>query len=363
MKKLILTLCLALSLIACGDKSVAPKEGEKPVVKIGAIFPLSGDSAESGEYARDAVIMALEDAQKKNLKYNYKLLIEDDQFRSSLTAAIANKFIHQDKINAMLTYYAPAGFIFKPLAKQNKFVHLSNTWEEKVGDGEYSFTQFAAMPEMIDIGIKYLVKHNIKKVAVISEMRATSEEFASNFVRKMNEAGIQTKMDTFERGNLDFRLLIRKFLNDGYDYFMVNSIKPEFDIIVKQLHEAGITNEQIMGSCGEMTPAKELYNGIVFPGTTIGTQDFNNRYKERFGRFPNYAAVISYDLATLMIKAYEQNAVENNLPETEKILEYIRNLKSYDCNAIKCTMMRQGHINNPANLRKCIDSKYVLVEE
>jgi len=362
MKKWLLSLCCALALTACKEEN-KPQEQTKPVIKIGAIFPLSGDSAESGGYARDALIMAMEDVKAQNLKYDYKVLIEDDQFKSSLTASIASKFIYQDKINAMLTYYAPAGFIFKPLAQQNKFVHLSNTWEEKVGDGEYSFTQFASMPEMIDVGVKYLVKHNIKKVAVISEMRATSEEFASNFVKAMEKEGIEAKMDTFDRGNRDFRLLIHKFLNSGYTYFLVNSIKPEFDIIVKQLHEAGVGNDDIMGTCGEMTPAKELYNGIVFPGTTIGTQDFNNRYKARFGRFPNYASVITYDLAKLMVKAYEENAVEGGIPATEEILNYIRNLKSYDCNAIKCTMMQNGHINNPANLRKCINAEYVLVEE
>ena len=364
MKKLILSLLMATALVACGEKSDKTTEQDtRPVVKIGAIFPLSGDSAESGESARDAVIMALEDAKKQDLKYNYKILIEDDQFRSNLTAAIANKFIHQDKINAMLTYYAPAGFIFKPLAQQNKFVHLSNTWEEKVGDGEYSFTQFASMPEMTEVGVKYLAEIGIKKVAVISEMRATSEEFASNFIKAMQNVSIEAKMDTFERGNLDFRLLIRKFLNDGYEYFLVNSIKPEFDIIVRQLREAGVSTDNIMGTCGEMTPPKELYNGIVFPGTTIGSEEFNQRYKERFGRSPHYAAVISYDLATLLIKAYEENAVDAKIPETDDVLNYIRNLESYDCQSIKCTMMKNGHINNPANLRKCVDAKYVLMQE
>ncbi|MBE6448588.1 MAG: ABC transporter substrate-binding protein [Alphaproteobacteria bacterium] len=363
MKKFLLSIMIATALSACGEKAETPKENEKPVVKIGAIFPLSGDSAESGEYARDALIMAMEDVKKQNLKYDYKALIEDDQFKSNLTAAIANKFIFQDKINAMLTYYAPAGFIFKPLAKQNKLIHLSNTWEEKVGDGEYSFTQFAAMSEMIDVGVNYLVRNNIKKVAIISEMRATSEEFASNFIKAMKKENIEAKMETFTRGNVDFRLLIRKFINEGYEYFLINSIKPEFDIIVKQLHEVGVTNDQIMGTCGEMTPAKELYNGIVFPGTTIGTKDFNMRYKQRFNRYPNYASVITYDLVLLLIKAYEENAQEGSIPETEKVLKYIKNIQSYDCNAIKCTMMRNGHINNPANLRKCINAEYIEMEE
>ena len=70
MKKVLFSLMMAVVLTACGEKTETPKENTKPVVKIGAIFPLSGDSAESGEYARDALIMAMEDAKNQNLKYD-----------------------------------------------------------------------------------------------------------------------------------------------------------------------------------------------------------------------------------------------------------------------------------------------------
>ena len=85
MKKWLLSLLMATALTACGesDSNKTAQANNKPVVKIGAIFPLSGDSAESGEYARDALIMAMEDAKAQDLKYEYKVLIEDDQFRSN----------------------------------------------------------------------------------------------------------------------------------------------------------------------------------------------------------------------------------------------------------------------------------------
>ena len=105
MKKVLLGLVLALGLAACGDKAESPKENEKPVVKIGVILPLSGNSADVGNMAKKTIMMAQEEIPSTS-KYEYKFIIEDDQFKSAITANIVNKFVFQDKVNAILTYYA-----------------------------------------------------------------------------------------------------------------------------------------------------------------------------------------------------------------------------------------------------------------
>ena len=59
MKKVLLGLLLVFGLTACGEKTEAPKENTKPVVKIGAIFPLSGDSAEAGNDLNNIIMVLL----------------------------------------------------------------------------------------------------------------------------------------------------------------------------------------------------------------------------------------------------------------------------------------------------------------
>ena len=88
MKKGLLSLVLALGLVACGEKAEAPKENEKPIIKIGATLPLTGDAAEAGQAAKAGLEMILADLQQKGLKYNYQLVFEDNQMNAMKTAPI-----------------------------------------------------------------------------------------------------------------------------------------------------------------------------------------------------------------------------------------------------------------------------------
>ena len=54
MKKLLCILCMALSLVACDRE-----KSDKPVVKIGVLYPLTGDGAFLGESAKIAAKMFL----------------------------------------------------------------------------------------------------------------------------------------------------------------------------------------------------------------------------------------------------------------------------------------------------------------
>ena len=362
MKKVLLGLVLALGLAACGDKAEAPKENEKPVVKIGVILPLSGNSADVGEMAKKAIDLAKENISE-NTKYEYKFIVEDDQFKSAVTANIVNKFVFHDKVNAILTYYAPAGLVVSPIAEQHRIPHFGNTWEENVANGNYNFIQYTTMEAMADLSIKYLQENNINKVAIITEVRGTSEKFASLLNVMMKEAGFITQYETFNRGERDFRILIEKLKGKGFEYFMVNSIRPEFDIIVKQLNEAGISNENIMGAGGDAISDMSLYEGIVFSGSSIGTKKFQDMFEKKYKQGIGYGAVISYDLANLVVSAFENKYQEKQIPTSEQIIEYLNGLQTYECGAGECEMTSSGYIVNEPILRKVIDGKYEVIRQ
>ena len=52
--------------------------GAKEVIKIGAILPLSGSLARSGEDLRDVLLMSADEQKQLDLKYDYKIIFEDD---------------------------------------------------------------------------------------------------------------------------------------------------------------------------------------------------------------------------------------------------------------------------------------------
>ena len=55
----------------------------KPVVTIGITLPLTGDVAMLGQANKKAILLS-ESQLPKNLKYDYKLVFEDDQFKPAM---------------------------------------------------------------------------------------------------------------------------------------------------------------------------------------------------------------------------------------------------------------------------------------
>ena len=73
MRKLLITLCAALALVACGEE-----KSNKPVVRIGATLPLTGSLAETAVSAQAAMNMALKKWESVDTKYKYEILFEND---------------------------------------------------------------------------------------------------------------------------------------------------------------------------------------------------------------------------------------------------------------------------------------------
>ena len=78
MKKLLLSLCVLLTIASCDNKKEETPADGKPVVKIGASLPLSGDMAETGKNLQAAMSLALKDEQsKQKLKYEKNFTFTD----------------------------------------------------------------------------------------------------------------------------------------------------------------------------------------------------------------------------------------------------------------------------------------------
>ena len=138
MKKLLCILCMVLSLVACDKKDENPTN--KPVVKIGASFPLTGNMASIGNAAHKALIAAIKDENTTpDNKYYYKLIVEDDQMEPKLINNAANKLIHGDKVDVIISYFTAAGRIIAPMATKNKTLNFNYSFDGGILQSKYNF--------------------------------------------------------------------------------------------------------------------------------------------------------------------------------------------------------------------------------
>lgn len=72
-------------------------------VRIGVIIPLSGDMAVHGQEIRRAMELALEQARKDPMSYEYRLLFEDNQLDGAKSVTAARRLIDLEKVDVIIT--------------------------------------------------------------------------------------------------------------------------------------------------------------------------------------------------------------------------------------------------------------------
>ena len=236
MNKIVLSLFMALSLIACKEETQKPQE--KPVVKIGIIAPMSGEYAHFGESMKVAVKMFEEDDETKNSARRYRFFIEDNAFNPARSAIVAKKLIDIDKVDVIVTLSSDIGSVVSPITQDAHVIHMSMATEPNVAKGEYNFTVSTPPNKNTGRMIEELEKLNLNRVAFVIQNTAMMQSVAKQ-VRKAGKNGRITIIsdNAINSGERDFRILIHKILEDKPDAMIVQLQPPELQIFVKQLRE------------------------------------------------------------------------------------------------------------------------------
>lgn len=78
MRQFVVLLSVFLLLAACNKESKSQKD-TRSVVKIGVLYPMSGDGAFFGDSAPKATGLFFKEFDAKNAKYRYDIVWEDSQ--------------------------------------------------------------------------------------------------------------------------------------------------------------------------------------------------------------------------------------------------------------------------------------------
>lgn len=128
---------------ACSKRDDKPKVHE--TYKIGVALPLTGPAAFMGEGIRDAMLMARERSMEK--KYNYELIFEDSRHDPTVSAALANKFITVDNVDAIVSVGDESGPVVSPIAAKHEVPHFAIAVQKFVARGKYNFTHWTPATE------------------------------------------------------------------------------------------------------------------------------------------------------------------------------------------------------------------------
>jgi len=333
-------------------------------IKLGFVYPLSGEYAFVGDALRSGVQMAhYEMNQSGQLRHNYELVFEDCAFVPAVTAMVANKLINVNKVDALMSVWGPGAQIVGPIAARNNVVHLANDWDT---------TWVEKLPTTLDISgpsdeyarlqIDMIKQQGHTRIAWIQQNSSDWNNAAKQFLAMLKEHPELelVRHEKFTSPLRDFRTTLSKVALDKPDIVLVWSILPESEIILKQNKELGL-NLNITGFFEDISETS-LMGERPFICFTNPTGKFVEAYRAHYGTDAPLNSNWGYDAFTLLAKAYESFPADQK-PSTAELMEAAKTLQPWTGAAGTITSRGNGIFEERFKVVRFKDGKIVWAKE
>ena len=362
MKRLILSLCMILVLIACDNKQDKAQVDAKQIIKIGASLPLTGNMAYIGISAQKSLQLALDKWNQKNTKYKYDLIVEDDAFEAKKVAVITNKLVNQDKIKALFTIFSIGANVASPITQRAKVIHMTSAYGSQPAEGLYNFNNMTQYETQTNLMLQELKKRKIKSIGLIISNNIGSTQQAETLEKKIKEDGsikIVGK-EIFNPGTIDFRMIIQKIIANGEpDIFYVDGITPDATLVAKYLEEVtGKINLTTINDFIE-TPKRDNFEGLWFVESASGTDEFIKKFEDTYKEPLFLCGANTYDNLDLFIEACEKS----DHCDSDEIVNILLSVKDRVGAIGKFSIDAQGIVQSEANVKEIRNGKAIKVEE
>jgi branched-chain amino acid transport system substrate-binding protein len=307
-----------------GDQAApagAADAGAGAPIKIGTSFPLTGTVAADGKYIVQSIQFAVDEVNAAGGINGRKveLVNEDDEADPSSAAAIANKFVEDDAILAVITSYNSSCCLAQiPVYKAAGLPSVSPvaTSPDITGMSDYFYRTCASDAYVGRLGADYCKDLGWQKIALLYEQDDYGYGIDKEFEARAAEIGLEIAyVGTFVYGETkDFSTILTNVKNAGADGMFICGLVTETVLIANQAKTMGIGDVPICGADGLYSPALITEGGDSVEGVcTIGAfsadnpdpavQAFVKAYEEKFGEVPSNWGALAYDAAMVVMEA------------------------------------------------------------
>lgn len=322
---------MALALFAAGAQA-------QETIKIGVITDRVGVSKPYSEPATEGLIFGANEINRQGgvLGRKIELLVEDDQSRPDISAALARKLIDQGAVFIISMSLTPATQQQQTVTMEAKTPQMT-----PMNSGDTLTTQlpnpyFWQTGPLGSIQIATLLAHartkSLKKVALISDNSDLGQLLAKFFRAGLEKSGIQVVAEeVMPRGATTAEPQMQKIRAAKPDaMFMAGVLTAENVLILKAYRQYGlkfpIHSSYNLSVPVYMTVAKGLINGVTFVDAydpeKPEVKAFESAYRKATGKAPFNLHGYGYDGIMMVAEAIRRAGA----PDKEKIRAAMQSL-------------------------------------
>lgn len=331
-----------------------PKPASGEVIRIGAIFPLTGPNASYGESAQRGIKLALEKINGEGgiSGRNLEVVFEDSQFQSVPALNVYQKFIASG-IKIFMTIGSQVGTTIGTKAREDGNLNYELTAvTPKYRDGSPLTCRSALTADVSSQALtKYFEKNNIKKIATFTTKDEQGVAVEETLAQSLASFGGQIiAKENYQLQDIDFRTQVTKIKAANPDVLVVIAPGQHAEAVFKQLRELKF-NKPILSN--NWTIKNQDFKSLLLAEGVI----FSDYAFESSEQFPAVVTANAYDAVMILAEAIRE---VGGLPE--KVAEYITKIKNYKGIAGELSFDKDCEAGQEIVLRIVKTGQFVRVE-
>ena len=304
MKKYIIVAVIVVLLgILFYSTKKAPVANANPI-KIGAIISLSGPAAAFGEHAKNGILLAQDEINKKGGVNGRKVevIIEDDHTDPKQAVSAYQKLVSIDKVDGIVGLLWD--FVAQPvlpLAEKDKITVISTSNPRIPGTfepGANSFAMLSDFGKIIERMTPLLSASTTKKIGIVRFESGFSKNIAENMqaiAKNANKGAVQE--ETYNSiGNNDFKTIVTKLKAANIDTVFLDMVANDPVQFLTRARQLGYTPKTVIAETAALEASraektdKTLFEGVHILNWEITSPAFEKLYRDRYGVIPEKSA-------------------------------------------------------------------------
>lgn len=320
-------------------KGSAKNKGEE-TIKIGAIFPITGDLAQYGEYGMRGMEIALQEFKEDHPDVDVTIIVEDDMGQPKTAGSAVRKLRDIDRVDMIIGSMA-SGLTLSVASEMEKskvvMMAPTSTASEVTNAGDYIFR--TCVSDAFEGGrmAEYIQENFIqKKLGVVYINNDYGVGLKKNFIEKCSELGVTIQYETgYDANTKDFRTIINNLKSRNIDliYIVAQKEQVEFFSQCKQLnYKPQITASTMLEDEDVINKLGTFMDGALYTYRSYDPtrQDsvvirFVHDYQKKYGVVPEYYAASTFDATKVCL--YAQYEYKNSSLSLKDYLYTIKGLQ------------------------------------
>ena len=346
------------------DAEILANADGKPVVKIGVVYPMSGNAAFFGDGAKVAFKLFQEYVESMQTKYKYEIIFEDSQAQIAVGVKAAMRLISLSKIDVLVDCFSGVSAANSQIAEKYKTPHLAYAQNIKISQGFYNWRVVTSSDAVGAKMVETLKQKDIRDIAIIVKNADGPISMLNGFMKE-KDASINIKSTYYiNPEERDFRILLQKVKSTNPQIIILVTQTPDTDIILRQAKEQGISIPFTSMQSYSMLENKSLAEGDWYVDVgMVPDSEWLKRYNAITDDSNVNFADGFYSVLQVIFNTYESASGDEKISAEE----FINNLSASDgLDTVlgKLTYDKQNQIlDTPASLRIIKNGRIELVEE